>query len=213
MPVGRPRVRRRDAGDEVAALLARGHPQPEGAVDMEPGVRLADDLDDLHEGIVGARVHLARLCADDRRSFDLGERGTQPVGPHPAMRVRRDDDELRAADPEEPERTVDGDVPKGADDDRDRGEPASPPSRTSHPRCASTWCRAAASAVTCAIWQPVVMANDASAGRPKMSFIQSPTISSTTDADGPRTPSAAHWSQIVVSQSAAIVAGSALPVT
>ena len=46
-----------------------------------------------------------------------------------------------------------------------------------------------------------------------MSLSQSPVISSTTIAGEPSAPSPAHWSQIVVSQSAPMVAGSALPVT
>ena len=47
------------------------------------------------------------------------------------------------------------------------GAPASPRSFTSQPACFSTWWRAAASAVTCAIWQPVTNPAETSVGQPQ----------------------------------------------
>ena len=80
--------------DEVAPLRARRDPETECAVDVKPGVGLPDDLDDLGERIVRARVHLSSLGAHDHRGLDLGKRCSQAVWLHPALRIRRDDDEL-----------------------------------------------------------------------------------------------------------------------
>jgi hypothetical protein len=44
--------------------------------------------------------------------------------------------------------------------------------------------RAAASAVVCAIWQPVTKAKDAEAGMPSICFAQSPQTSSTIASAG-----------------------------
>ena len=93
------------------------------------------------------------------------------------------------------------------------GEPASPRSRTSQPAAASTWWRAAARQVTCAIWQPVDERERRVRGDAEQVLEPLAAISSTTDADGPSAPSPAFWSQIDVSQSAASAAGSAPPMT
>ena len=93
------------------------------------------------------------------------------------------------------------------------GEPASPSASRSQPARSSTACRAAARAVTCAIWQPVVKPNEASAGSPNSSLSQLPATCSATSADGPSTPMPAHWSQVEVSQSAASAAGTEPPIT
>ena len=203
-----------DAVDEVAARRAGGGPEPEGAVDVEPGVRLADDLDDLDEGVVRA-VLTSPACAQTIVGPSIvAERGPEPGGlacgparrpgrPRsaqlPIPRSRRARSTVTWRSP--PTTTVIG------------GEPASPPLADVPPVLEEHVVPRGREAVTCAIWQPVVMANEASAGRPKRSLSQSPVISSTTIADGPSAPSPAHWSQIVVSQSAPTVAGSAPPVT
>ena len=93
------------------------------------------------------------------------------------------------------------------------GAPIRPLSFTSQPTRSSTAWRAAASAVTCAIWQPVTKPNETPSGRPSSSAVQAPAISSTTAADGPPTYSPAFWSQAEVSQSAASAAGTAPPIT
>jgi hypothetical protein len=67
------------------------------------------------------------------------------------------------------------------------GAPTRPRSATSQPAWPSTWWRAAASAVTCAIWLPVTKANDASGGIASKSASQAPATSSTTAAAGPPT--------------------------
>ena len=91
------------------------------------------------------------------------------------------------------------------------GAPASPCSSTFHPRfCKRAW-RAAARQVTCAIWQPVTNAKLAVGGKRRISFSQSPAISSTIAADGLHAASAAFWSQAADSQSAARADGSPPP--
>ena len=67
--------------------------------------------------------------------------------------------------------------------------------------------------MACAIWQPVVMANDAVAGTPSSSASQPPTTSSATAAAGEATYMPAFWSHAEASQSAARAAGSAPPKT
>ena len=93
------------------------------------------------------------------------------------------------------------------------GAVASPASSTFQPTSARTALRAAARQVACAIWQPVTSANDACAGIPSSCFSQSPTTSSTTEADGPHAYSPAFWSQVEANQSAASAAGTAPPMT
>jgi hypothetical protein len=74
-------------------------------------------------------------------------------------------------------------------------------------------CRAAASAVVCAIWQPVTKPNDAVCGMPSIPFNHSPQISSTTASAGAVRFEAAFWSQVEVSQSAASATGRLPPMT
>lgn len=65
-------------------------PQPEGAVDMEPGVApLPHHIGDLVDGVEGARVHIARLRADDGRPVARGQQLAQRLGEHPALRIGR----------------------------------------------------------------------------------------------------------------------------
>src|SRR5450432_1299933 len=93
------------------------------------------------------------------------------------------------------------------------GAPKSPFVSTSQPSRASREFLAAASAVTCAISQPVVSAKLAPFGNPSSSFNQPPQTSSITATAGPQAYDAAFWSQALVSQSAASAAGSAPPMT
>jgi hypothetical protein len=73
--------------------------------------------------------------------------------------------------------------------------------------------RAEASAVVCAIWQPVTKANEADFGRPNISLAHSPHTCSTTASAGAVTLEAAFWSQVEVSQSAASATGKVPPIT
>ena len=100
-----------------------------------------------------------------------------------------------------------------ARDDADRRRAREPVDLDVVPGGASTWCRAATSAVACAIWQPVTSANDAPAGMPSSSLSQRPATSSATEADGASSARPAFWSQAEVSQSAASAAGTAPPTT
>ncbi len=96
---------------------------------------------------------------------------------------------------------------------RTGGPPCRPRSARSQSWRASTALRAAASAVTCAIWQPVTSAKDAPAGSPSSSLSQRPAVSSITVIAGVGRVRPAFWSQAVTSQSAASAAGSVPPMT
>ena len=65
----------------------------------------------------------------------------------------------------------------------------------------------------CAIWQPVTIPAETPAGSPSSSRSHSTTTSSTTPALGVGPIRPAFWSHAEVSQSAAIAAGSAPPMT
>ena len=111
----------RDALDEMPARRARRGPQPERAVDVEPGVRLAHDLDDLREAGRTSRCsprRPARRRSSGRRAR-RAPRAARPAPFGPASSAG-DDDELRRADPEQPQRAVDGHVAESPDDDADR---------------------------------------------------------------------------------------------
>ena len=96
---------------------------------------------------------------------------------------------------------------------RIRGAPVSPSRSTSWPVSARTRWRAAARPVTCAIWQPVTSANEALSGSPSSSASQRPAISSKAAVAGVGSARPVFWSQAVASQSAAIPAGWAPPIT
>ncbi len=119
--VGRPGIGPVEARDAVAQPGRRGCPQPEGAVDVEPGVRsLAHGVDDLRQRIEGAGVHVAGLGADDRRAVEASQRLAQRVRAHPALLVGRDAVDPLPPEAEHLERDEDRDVGLVADDDRDR---------------------------------------------------------------------------------------------
>ncbi len=91
---------------------------------------------------------------------------------------------------------------------RIRGAPNKPSFSAFHPAFCNTPCRAAASAVTCAIWHPVVNAKEDVCGRSNSCFSHSPAISSIMLAAGATVNIPAFWSQADTSQSAASAEGS-----
>ena len=94
------------------------------------------------------------------------ERRRQQLDPHPSLPVGRDGLDLRAADPEVAQGAVDGDVALLADEDADARCALEPVAlRGPSPPRARTRCRAAASAVMCAIWQPVTKPAETPAGK------------------------------------------------
>ena len=114
------------AAHEVHERRRSRRPQPERPVDVHPRVHPVGRVDDRGKIVEGARVHLAGLCADDRRHVAL-ERVRQRGDVHPPLPVGRHDDLLRAADAEKPKRPRDGHVALSAHDDSEgRGarEPA-----------------------------------------------------------------------------------------
>ena len=74
-------------------------------------------LRDLLERVEGARVHLAGLRADDRRTFASLEGRTERVRAHASLAVGCHG--LGGAEPEQPQRAVDRDVPLLADEHPD----------------------------------------------------------------------------------------------
>ena len=147
---------RSDAGDEMPEARRSGRPEPEGAVDVQPGAGALDRVRDLLERVERAGVDVSRLRADDRRArrpsperpasasarirpCSSTASGSICAVPIPRKRSARSTVTWRSS----PTRT------------RIRGAPWRPSRARSQPAASSTWCRAAASAVTCAIWQPV----------------------------------------------------------
>ena len=117
MGIGRPRIRPFDAVDELAIPRARGRPEPEGAVDVDPGFRGLACVRDRCERVDRAGVDVARLGAHDRGTRRCLERLLERFGAHPALTVHRDELETGGAEPEQPQRTVDRDVSLGAGED------------------------------------------------------------------------------------------------
>ncbi len=110
--VGRPGVGGIHAADPVAQ---RGHgrgPDPERAVDVDPGAALVRDRDQPVERIEGPGIHVAGLAADDDRAIDRRERFAQRLGTHPALIVRGDPPDALALTPQAQhlERGVDRDM-------------------------------------------------------------------------------------------------------
>ena len=94
--VGGPGVGPTGAADEGGERRARGGPQPEGAVDVEPAAPLADQGADLLQRIEGPRVHVPRLGGDDQRAGAAGE--------HLAQRGRLASSPARPSPPASPAR-------------------------------------------------------------------------------------------------------------
>ena len=161
--VGRPRVgAARCPRTRCARRRARRGPEAERAVDVHPGAMRVGDSRRPSRRSSNAPVFTSPACAQTivgvRRS---AARPRASSDAHPSLVVGGYDELLRAADPEQAQRPVEGDVALLADDDPERrraGEavlaevPADPcVARRDAPRRAQ---------VTCAIWQPVTNAND-----------------------------------------------------
>ena len=88
--IGAPRVGAIDALGEVPQSRAGSGPQPEGPVDVQPGVRMsADDRDDPLDRVERSGVHLADLGAHDRRLVAAMERLGEGQRIHAALVVDR----------------------------------------------------------------------------------------------------------------------------
>ncbi len=125
--VGGPRIGERDALDEVPALRAHRGPQPERAVDVEPGVRLAHDRRRSAGRDRTSRCSPrppARRRSSGRSSSASAARS--PSGSHSTLVVGVHDHELGGADPQQPQRAVDRHVAESPDDDADRRRPCEP---------------------------------------------------------------------------------------
>jgi hypothetical protein len=83
---------------------------------VEPGTGLVRKIADRPERVDRAGVDVAHLGADDRRRASLAQALAEDVGAHGAALVDRDDIEAPLAEPEDPQRPIDGDVPLFADD-------------------------------------------------------------------------------------------------
>ena len=118
--VGRPGVGALRAGREPAQSRGGAGPQPECTVDVYPGTDLAAQGKNLLEGVERARVHLARLRADDRRDLDVAKCRLQRLDAHATLAVDRDAASRAAADPDETEGAVDRHVTAVSGDDRYR---------------------------------------------------------------------------------------------
>jgi hypothetical protein len=117
-----PLVRVRDPGvcslhavNEVPETQARGCPQAESAVDMEPGAVLCRCVRDLVERIERAGVHLSRLRTDDRRIVAFTQRVAQGRQVHPPLVIRVDN--LGRAQAEQADGAIDRHMSLRADDD------------------------------------------------------------------------------------------------
>ena len=115
-----------------------------------------------------AGVHLAGLRADDRRARHRRRAPRASASAtHPALVVGG----IRSIEPvpRPMKRSARGNVECAFSPAKTRigGAPVRPFSSTSQPTSASTWLRAAAIAVACAIWVPVTNANDRARGMPQ----------------------------------------------
>ena len=126
MGVGRPRVGRGVTLDEVRQLRARRGPEAERAVDVDPRAVRVGDGDDRLEVVERSGVHLAGLCADDRRPVHVRQDTFEKLGAHSALVVDRHDELLGATDSEQPQRAGERHVALLPDHDAERrraGEP------------------------------------------------------------------------------------------
>ena len=213
VPVGRPAVRALGSLDQVREPRARRGPQPERAIDVQPGAGRLGRVGDL--GGTGRRSRCSPRLPSRRRSPAVVavERLAQGVRAHPALIVCGD--LVIEAVPRPTNRSARGKVECAFSPANTRicGAPVRPFSSTSQPTSSSTWFRAAASAVAWAICVPVTNANDCARGSRSRSTSQLPATSSATAAAAPATYRPAFWSQVEVSQSAASDAGTEPPIT
>ena len=118
--VGGPGVGPVDPAHEMAATRRSRSPQPEGAVDVVPGVRMGRQaIRDRVEGVARAGVHVAGLAADDRGAIAVPERGRQRTGVHPALAIGRDADNPLPPEAEVLEGRLERRMRLGADQDAD----------------------------------------------------------------------------------------------
>ena len=120
MGIRGPRVGGGVTRDEVRQPGARRGPEPERAVDVDPGAVRVGDGDDRLEVVERSRVHLAGLRADDQRLPGVGEHAVQELGAHPPLVVHRHDELLGPSDPEQPKRAGQRHVALLPDDDPKR---------------------------------------------------------------------------------------------
>jgi len=97
-----------------------GRPEPEGAVNMEPGAALGCRSGGLAKRIEGPGVHVSRLGTNDRRSGAHLKGPPELVGPHRSLSVHGDPRHALAPESQHPERDEDRGVRLVADDDVDR---------------------------------------------------------------------------------------------
>ena len=120
VPVAGPGVRQLDPADEMSCTWARGRPEPEGAVDVNPGIDGVCRLDDRCHVVARAGVHVAGRGADNRRRrLVLSEHFPQCVGIHRAACEGRYLDDRALAQPEETNRAIDRRVALGGHHDPD----------------------------------------------------------------------------------------------
>ena len=116
VPVRRPRIAAVDAARVMTQGRARGCPQAERAVDVQPRPMTTCDVRDLVDRIEGARVHVAGLRADDRRAVAARERRRERVALHPALIVSGNPLDLPRSDPQQAQRSDDRHVHFVTDD-------------------------------------------------------------------------------------------------
>ena len=118
--VRRPRVGAADAVHQVCERRRHGGPQAEGAVDVDPRVRVAlERRGDLADRVEAAGVHVAGLCRHDQRPVDRRDRGSCGVRLHPPLVVGRDADHPVAPEAQVLEGGEQGGMCLLTDDDRD----------------------------------------------------------------------------------------------
>ena len=158
----------------MAEARARGGPEAEGAVDVEPGACVVRTRRRSRQRVEGAGVDVAGLRADDRRPV------AAPRAPRRAASARMrpcssaaNELERGGAEPEQAQRAVDRHVALVAQRGRgSRGAPCEAVALDVPARARSTWCRAAARAVVLAPCAPVTKPLDTPAGRPSSSASQ-----------------------------------------
>ena len=121
--VRRPGVRLLRARREVSELRGGAGPEPERAVDVQPGPCVRTERGDLLERVEGTGVHLACLGTDDGRTARAAKCLVQRGNLHAALPVDLEADRASVPEPEQPERPVDRDVALSAGEDRDGRRP------------------------------------------------------------------------------------------
>ena len=201
--------------DERRGPRARGRPEPERAVDVEPGPVLAGRGGDRAQVVAGSGVHVARLRADDGRpSGPAASVAAERLGIH--LPVRR-----APAPPRSSRRRARAGGAPGRSSRAARRSPRSAPEARRRARRGRRPSRGRRARATCRppgrrCWRapaPVTNPTDAEAGRSRSSFSHAPATSSNASAAGESAALNAFWSQPVVSRSATRAASSEPPTT